>query len=41
MKYQVTFVATYETTVEIEAPDRDKAMERAQYLLNAKGEVYP
>ena len=23
------------------APDRDKAMERAQYLLNAKGEVYP
>ena len=41
MKYQVTFVATYETTVEIEAPDRDKALERAQYLLNAKGEVYP
>ena len=40
-KYQVTFVATYEATVEIEAPDRDKAMERAEYLLNAKGEVYP
>lgn len=41
MKYQVTFVATYETTVEIEAPDRDKAMERAQYLLDARDEVCP
>ena len=41
MKYQVTFVATYETTVEIEAPDRDKAMERAEYLLDARDEVCP
>ena len=41
MKYQVTFVATYETTVEIVAPDRDKAMERAQYLLDARDEVCP
>ena len=28
-KYQVTLVATYEATIIIEAPDRDKAMERA------------
>ena len=34
-------MATYEATVEIEAPDRDKAMERAEYLLNAEGKVYP
>ena len=40
-KYQVTFVATYEATITIEAPDRDKAMERAEYLLNAEGEIYP
>ena len=40
-KYQVTFVATYEATIEIAAPDRDKAMERAEYLLNAEGEIYP
>ena len=40
-KYQVTFVATYETTIEIAAPDRDKAMERVEYLLNAEGEIYP
>ena len=38
-KYQVTFVATYEATITIEAPDRDKAMERAEYLLNAEGEI--
>ena len=40
-KYQVTFVATYEATITIEAPDRDKEMERAEYLLNAEGEIYP
>ena len=40
-KYQVTFVATYEATITIEAPDRDKAMERVEYLLNAEGEIYP
>ena len=40
-KYQVTFVATYEATIEIAAPDRDKAMERAEYLLNAEGAIYP
>ena len=40
-KYPVTFVSTYEATIEIAAPDRDKAMERAEYLLNAEGEIYP
>ena len=40
-KYQATLVATYEVTITIEAPDRDKVMERAEYLLNAEGEIYP
>ena len=40
-KYQATLVATYEVTITIEAPDRAKAMERAEYLLNAEGEIYP